>query len=179
MTRLLSFAPILLASALIVGCSSNQAPDVTGAVRDELNAIGLRDVSVSQDREAGIVTLQGNVVTEAEKTAAATAAERAAGTQVVANEIVVTPPGGEDAAEDVSAAHDEGIENNMKALMIRMGEPDDVDYDVNAGVVTLTGSVTSQATRAEFEKAAATVPNVTQVVNELQVEDQPATTTTP
>ncbi len=177
MTRLLSFAPILLASALVVGCSSNQSPDVTGPVREELNAIGLRDVSVSQDRAAGVVTLSGTVVTEAEKTAAATAAQRVAGNQVVANEIVVTPPGGERAAEDVSSALDEGIDSNMKALMIRMGEPADVNYDVNAGVVRLTGSVTSQATRAEIEKAAAAVPNVTQVVNELQVSEQKATTT--
>lgn len=177
MTRFLSFASILLATAIVVGCSSSQAPDVTGAVRTELTAIGLRDVSVTQDRDAGVVTLSGTVVTEAEKTAAATAAQRAAGNQVVANEIVVTPPDGEDAAEDVSSALDEGIESNMKALMIRLGEPADVDYDVNAGVVRLTGSVTSQATRAEIEKAAAAVPNVTQVVNELQVDDQKATTT--
>lgn len=177
MTRLSSFAPLLFASALIVGCASPQAPEVTGAVRDELNNMGLRDVSVSQDRTAGVVTLRGNVVTEAEKTAAATAAQRVAGNQVIANEIVVTPRGGEDVAEDVSDALDEGIESNMKALMLRMGEPDDVAYDVNAGVVRLTGSVTSNAIRGELEKAAASVPNVKQVVNELQVENQRATTT--
>lgn len=177
MTRFLSFASVLLATTVVVGCSSSQAPEVSGAVREELNAIGLRDVSVAQDRDAGVVTLRGTVVTEAEKTAAAAAAQRVAGTQVVANEIVVTPPGGEDVAEDVSAALDEGIESNMKALMIRMGEPSDVDYRVKAAVVTLTGSVASQAARAEVEKAAASVPNVKQVVNELQVRDQKATTT--
>jgi len=177
MTRILSFAPILLASALVVGCSSSRAPDVAGPVRTELNAIGLRDVTVAQDREAGIITLTGTVATDAEKTAAAAAAQRVAGNQVVANEIVVTPPGVEDAAEDISAALDEGIESNLKALMIRMGEPSDVDYDVNAGVVRLTGSVTSQAARQDLEKAAAAVPNVKQVVNELQVSEQKATTT--
>jgi osmotically-inducible protein OsmY len=177
MTKLSSFAPLLFASALIVGCSSPQAPEVTGAVRDELNNIGLRDVSVSQDRTAGVVTLSGNVVTEAEKTAAATAAQRVAGNQVIANEIVVTPPGREDMAEDVNDALDDAIESNMKALMLRMGEPDDVDYDVNAGVVRLKGSVASNSLRAELEKAAAALPDVKQVVNELQVENQRATTT--
>src|SRR5690606_8927129 len=111
------------------------------------------------------------------KTAAAAAAQGAAAGQVVANEIVVTPPGREDTAEDINAALDDGIENNIDALMIRLGEPDDVDYSVDAAVVTLTGSVASQAARADIEKSVAAVPNVKQVVNELQVENQRATTT--
>jgi hypothetical protein len=41
--------------------------------------------------------------------------------------------------------------------------------------VTLTGEVNSQSRRAQVEKVASTVPNVQQVVNELQVKDQKAT----
>ena len=63
----------------------------------------------------------------------------------------------------------------MKALLVRLGSPKDVDYKVSAGVVTLTGSVSSQARRSDIEKAAAAVPNVKQVVNELQVKNQKAT----
>jgi osmotically-inducible protein OsmY len=43
--------------------------------------------------------------------------------------------------------------------------------------VTLTGEVNSESRRAQIEKAASTVPNVRQVVNELQVKDQKATST--
>jgi osmotically-inducible protein OsmY len=52
-----------------------------------------------------------------------------------------------------------------------------VTYDVKSGVVTLTGEVSSQSKRAQVEKVASTVPNVQQVVNELQVKDQKATST--
>jgi osmotically-inducible protein OsmY len=42
-------------------------------------------------------------------------------------------------------------------------------------VVTLSGEVDSQAKRAHVEKIASAVPNVQQVVNEMQVKDQKAT----
>jgi hypothetical protein len=42
-------------------------------------------------------------------------------------------------------------------------------------VVTLTSEVNSQGRRAQVEKVASAVPNVPQVVNELQVKDQKAT----
>jgi osmotically-inducible protein OsmY len=53
----------------------------------------------------------------------------------------------------------------------------DVKYDVKNGVVTLTGDVTSQAKRVQVEKLAASVPNVKQVVNELEVKNQKASAT--
>lgn len=43
------------------------------------------------------------------------------------------------------------------------------------GVVTLKGEVSSQARRNSIKKLANTVPNVKQVVNELQVKNQKAT----
>jgi osmotically-inducible protein OsmY len=42
-------------------------------------------------------------------------------------------------------------------------------------VVTLSGTVNSQSKRAEVEEMATKVPNVQQVVNELQVKNQKAT----
>jgi osmotically-inducible protein OsmY len=50
-----------------------------------------------------------------------------------------------------------------------------VKHDVKNGVVTLTGEVSSQSERAQVETVAAAVPNVLQVVNELQVKNQKAT----
>jgi hyperosmotically inducible protein len=49
-----------------------------------------------------------------------------------------------------------------------------VKYDVKNGVVTLRGTVNSPAKRAEVEKMATKVPNVEQVVNELEVKNQKA-----
>jgi osmotically-inducible protein OsmY len=42
-------------------------------------------------------------------------------------------------------------------------------------VVTLKGKVASQSQRAMVEKVVAATPNVTQVVNELEVKNQKAT----
>ncbi len=53
----------------------------------------------------------------------------------------------------------------------------DVKYEVKNGVVTLTGTVSSPARRAAAEKIASGVPNVVQVVNELEVKGQKATST--
>jgi osmotically-inducible protein OsmY len=54
-----------------------------------------------------------------------------------------------------------------------------VNYHVKNGVVTLTGNVRSESQRSQVEKMASTVPNVKQVVNELDVKGHKATTNTP
>ncbi|MEO8662191.1 MAG: BON domain-containing protein [Bryobacteraceae bacterium] len=52
-----------------------------------------------------------------------------------------------------------------------------VKFAVKNHVVTLTGDVESQAIRARAQQVASEVPNVQQVVNELQVKGQKATST--
>ena len=170
-------APLFLVG-LLVGCSSTPppAPDVKDGVRSALDARGLKDVAVAQDRDKGVVTLTGKVASEAQKTEAASVTQTIAGAQVVANQIEVAPPGMEGMAADINDAMDDGINSNMKAELIRIRANDDVSYSVKSAVVTLKGTVASQARRAEVEKAAAAVANVKQVVNELEVKGQKATT---
>jgi osmotically-inducible protein OsmY len=69
---------------------------------------------------------------------------------------------------------DKGIEQNLDAALIQSKLHDNVKYAVKNHVVTLTGEVDSQSTRQDAEKIAASVPNVQQVVNELQVKKQKA-----
>ena len=64
---------------------------------------------------------------------------------------------------------DEGIEKNLDAALIQNKMHHDVSYAVKNGVVTLTGHVNSDATRTSAEQLATTIPNVLQVVNDLQV----------
>jgi osmotically-inducible protein OsmY len=52
-----------------------------------------------------------------------------------------------------------------------------VRYEVNNGVVTLKGDVPSQGQRSNVEKLAQQVPNMKQVVNELEVKNQRTTST--
>jgi hyperosmotically inducible protein len=161
----------------LVGCSttSTKSPDVSASVRTSLDQAGFKDVSVSQDRDKGVVTLSGHVPTDADKSQAESIARSMAGAQVVANQIAVIPPGAESAAKDINSDLDKGIESNLHAALISAKLDKNVKYSVKNHVVTLTGEVTSQARRARVEAVTAGVPNVQQVVNELQVKGQKAT----
>jgi len=50
-----------------------------------------------------------------------------------------------------------------------------VKYEVKNGVVTPKGDVDSQRQRTQAERVAAAIPNVQQVVNEIRVKNQKAT----
>src|ERR1700740_1982546 len=84
------------------GCSvSTKAPDVTDNIRKSLDQAGYKDVRVSQDRDKGVVTLTGTVLTESDKGQAESIAKSGAGSQVVADQIAVRPPGIESEAKAV------------------------------------------------------------------------------
>jgi hyperosmotically inducible protein len=168
----------VLAIAVIgsgLGCTaSEKSPDVADSIRKGLGQAGFKNVSVSQDRDKGVVTLGGNVAADGDKAQAESIAKSMAGGQVVADQIAVLPPGAEGDAKSVNADLDKGIDKNLDAALIENKLNHGVSYKVNRGVVTLTGDVNSQSKRAQVEKVAAAVPNVQQVVNELQIKDQKA-----
>jgi osmotically-inducible protein OsmY len=168
----------LLCVGTFAGCSSApKSPDVTDAIRKSLDQSGYKDVSVSQDRDKGVVTLAGHVAADVDKASAEAIAKGYAGGQVVADQIMVLPPGDESATKDVNKDLDDGIEKNLAAVFIQNHFDKDVKCDVKNGVVTLKGTVSSQGRRAAAEKIATGVPNVVQVVNELEVKGQKATST--
>src|SRR5271167_570087 len=166
----------IIAVGSISGCSSThtKSADVEGSIRTSLDQAGLKDVSVSQDRDKGVVTLGGQVATDNAKAQAESLAKSLAGAQVVADQIAVIPVGGEKDARTVNSDLDKGIEQNLDAALIQNKMRDHVKYDVKSGVVTLSGEVNSEDKRAQAGKLASGVPNVQQVVNDLQVKDQKA-----
>jgi osmotically-inducible protein OsmY len=171
---LLSLAVVV--AGTLIGCSpSTKSADVSASVRTSLDQAGLKDVTISQDRDKGVVTLGGHVAADADKAQAESIAKSFAGTQVVANQIAVLPQGAEHQAKDVNSDLDKGIESNLDAALITAKLHKSVSYSVKNSVVTLTGEVNSEAKRAQAEQVASTVPNVQQVVNELQVKGQKAT----
>jgi hyperosmotically inducible protein len=170
----LSVFPLLVAG-MLSGCSQNKSPDVTDSVRRSLDQAGFKDVSVSQDRDKGVVTLTGTVPTESDKAQAESIAKSNAPNLVVADQIAVRPPGNESEAKAVDKDLDKAIEKNLDATLVKHRLKKNVKYDVKNGVVTLTGDVPSQARREQVEKLVAAVPNVRQVVNELEVKGQKAT----
>jgi len=175
-TKWVAMVTLLL---LIVGtgCSRNLSRDVKDDVKRSLEQAGLNDVKVDQDRDTGVVTLSGQVKSEEEKTRAETAAKAAAGGQVVSNQIAVRPVGFESEAKEIASDLDTGIESNFHAALISIGMDKEVESVAKNGVLTIKGEVNSQAKRGQLEELAASIPNVQQVVNEIQVKDQKATTT--
>jgi hyperosmotically inducible periplasmic protein len=167
---------VLFVIGTIAGCSgtSTKSPDVSDRIRSTLDQTGLKNVSITQDRDKGVVTLGGHVENNGDKFRAETVAKSLSDGQVVADQIAVVPHGIERDANTVNADLDEGIEKNLDAALIQNGFHENVKYGVKNGVATLTGQVNSQSKRAEAERVAASVPNVQQVVNELQVTDQKA-----
>src|ERR1035438_3385355 len=176
MKTLRSLVTLLTLSIALAGCSgTTKSPDVSDGIPKSLDQAGLKDVSVSQDRDKGVVTLGGHVPSDGDKSQAESIAKSMAGGQVVSNQIGVIPPVAESEAKTVNSDLDQGIEKNLDAALIQHRLSKGVKYDVKNSVVTLTGEVNSQARRAQVEKVASAVPNVQQVVNELQVKDQKAT----
>jgi hyperosmotically inducible protein len=177
-----TFKPCLSLLALVVvgalvGCSSTptKSADVADNIRKSLDEANLKNVSVVQDRDKGVVTLGGTVAAESDKSHAESIAKSIAGGQVVSDQIAVIPVGAERDAKAVNSDLDKGIESNLDAALILNKLHQSVKDDVKNGVVTLSGEVSSQSERAQAETVAAAVPNVLQVVNELQVKNQKAT----
>jgi hyperosmotically inducible protein len=168
----------LAAGALYgIGCAKGSAksPDVSGEVRRALNRSGFKNVKVSEDRDLWLVTLGGQVGTEDEKSEAQSIAKSIANPQVVSAEIAVVPP---DATDETKAANkdlDTAIEKNLDAALLEQRLKPGVSYAVKNQAVILKGEVGSPGKRVRVQSVAASVPNVKQVVNEIQVKDQKAT----
>jgi hyperosmotically inducible periplasmic protein len=115
----LGVVPVILAGAL-AGCSdTNKSPEVTDNIRKSLDQAGYKDVSVSQDREKGVVTLTGTVPAEGDKAQAESIAKSSADSQVVADQISVRPPGNESDAKTVDSDKDKAIEKKLDAVLVK------------------------------------------------------------
>jgi osmotically-inducible protein OsmY len=169
---------MVLALAAVVGCAhtNTQSPDVSRSIQNSLDQAGLRDVHVNQDRDKGVVILSGQAPSEDDKEQAAVIAKSIATGQVVSNEVGVAPPHDSD-AKTINSDLDKAIAKNLDAALIQSGLNKAVKYDVKNGVIILKGKVNSASKRFEAQHVAASIPHVQQVVNELDVRDQKATST--
>jgi hyperosmotically inducible protein len=155
-----------------IGCTSDKAstPDVKDQVSKALANAGYKDVKVATNNDKQLVTLTGDVKTQEDKEKANELAKTAAGGYVVSNEVGVRPEGVEGAAKKIDSNVDDAIEKDFKAVIIANRlEKQHIRYDAKNGVLTLKGNVDTPVQRTQVEKLAATVPNVQQVVNELDV----------
>jgi hyperosmotically inducible periplasmic protein len=167
---------ILLAGSLgilvLAGCQHATAhPDEKAAVNSVLDGNNLQSVSVSQDREKGTMTLTGDVGSGDYKAQAQTLAQQAAPDYTIVNEIGVRSVGMVSQGNSVAADLDSAIESNFKASIKAHKNLDDqsIHPSVKNGTLVLKGTVKTPEQRQEAEDLARQVPNVQQVVNELEV----------
>ena len=166
----------IVVTGLLTGCSNTQkAPTVDGNIRTSLQQGGFKDVSVTQDRDKGVVTLGGHVATDADKASVNQIAQSLATGQVVANQVEVLPASDAGPAKAVYADLDKGIDNNLDAALISGGYKTGIGHTAKNGVVTLTGTVDTATQRTQIDTIAQGVPNTQQVVNEIQTRHQKAT----
>ena len=161
----------LLASALLMmACSHRDNVSYKDDVKKALEQAELKDVTVSEDQDKNTITLTGTVHSDEAKAKAADVAKAAANTRIIADEISVQPVGSESEAKDVASNLDDAIEKNYKAALISSGlEKQHIRFKAKNGVLTLTGSVKNANERRQADKLATGIPNVQQVVNQLEV----------
>jgi osmotically-inducible protein OsmY len=146
----------------------------TGPYKDDvqkaLEQADLKDVTVDEDCAQNLVTLGGTLHSHEAKAKAGDIAQTAAGNGTVANEISIQPVGLESEAKSIASNLDDGIESNFKAALTSNSlHKQDIRFDVKNGVLTLKGTVDIAEQRQQAQQLAAHVPNVQQVVNEIEV----------
>jgi len=164
-------AALLMGSAMVIaGCQNKTHPDEKSAVTNSLNSNNLGSVDVSQDRDKGVMTLKGNVASADSKQQAESLAKQAAPDYTIANEIGVRPPEAANAGS-VASNLDSAIEDNFKAAIKAHENLNDQSISGSAknGTLVIKGSVKTAAQKKEVGTLAKQVPNVQQVVNELEV----------
>ena len=155
-----------------MGCNQKaQHPDVKTAVDTAMTRNDLGVVKVSQDRDKGVITLSGDVETGDQKSQAEIVAAQAAPGYSISNELGVRPVGAESQAKAVDSNLDDAIEKNFKASLKAHKNLDDqsISYNAKNGTLVLKGSVKTDAQKKEAQQLAKAVPNVKEVVNEIEV----------
>ena len=154
-----------------IACSSRtNSVSLKDNVKKALEQIDLTDVTVTEDREKNTITLGGRVHSENAKQQAAEVAQAAAGNRIIANEIRVEPVGAESQSRTIASNQDADIEKAYKAALSAKGlDKERIRFKAKNGVLTLKGSVKDPRERQEAQQIASNIPNVQQVLNEIEV----------
>jgi osmotically-inducible protein OsmY len=171
MKSLAVFCVALIMTFATVACSQKSSNvSYKDSVQKALEQADLKDVKVSEDNDKNTITLSGTLHSADAKQQAGQVAQAAAGNRIVANEIGIEPVGVESEAKDIASNVDSAIEKNYKASLIAQGlDKQNIDYSAKNGVLTLTGKVKTAKQRTLAEQTAANVPNVNQVLNQIEV----------
>ncbi len=164
---------------VLAGCNRDaDHPDVKYKVDSAMTQAGLGVVKVSQDRDKGVLTLTGDVPSADQKAQAEQIAKQNAPDYAISDEIGVRPIGEGSQASSVDSKLDDGIEDNYKAALKEHKNLDDQSISCKAknGTLVLTGSVKTASQKSEAMKLAKGIPNVKEVVNEIEVKPSKGST---
>jgi osmotically-inducible protein OsmY len=161
----------VLAIFFALGCSGNRSsnPPLKDTVKKAMQQADLQQVTVDEDRDKNLITLGGTVHSPDAKARAMDVAKAAAPSRVIANQISIQPVDQESAARKISSDVDSAIEKEYQAVLIANHLDKGIHYKAKNGVLTLTGKVDTPDDRQTAQQLASSVPNVQQVINELQV----------
>lgn len=167
--KAMPLAALLAIGSLGVACSnaSTTAPDFENRVDSQLEAANLGDVAVHWSNDERALHLTGEVDNDADKARAEQIAQQVVGTGGrVVNEIKVE---GLDYGEV-----DDRIEGQLNRMFEDRTEWDfdgmGVNFDSEQGVVTVTGTVESDATKQRITERARAVEGVKDVLNNLEID---------
>jgi hyperosmotically inducible protein len=141
---------------------------ITSAAKVRLMAADVPAFDINVDTREGEVTLFGVVSSDAEKRTAEAEVRKVDGVKEIDNELQVVPQSRQAAVE----RKDEDIRQNVAQRIESRDDLSDanIDVEVSAGVVRLTGSVASQEDRLAALTAARRSEGVRSVVGDLRVE---------
>jgi osmotically-inducible protein OsmY len=162
--------------AIAAGCRAKPERDDENRARSALHENGYGNVTVREDSNNKLITLGGHVDSEAGKTRAAEVVARAVTGLTIANQITVEPPGEQRQARKTQATIDHAIHDMLLAELAQNGlSKQRVKVGVRSGVVLLTGTVDTEEHRLQIERIAARIPQVQQLVDQLQVQSRQRT----
>ena len=156
-------AAVLIATA---ACGP-RTPDYEKTADTALSSAALDKVNADYDKDAKTIHLKGTVDTENDRQRAADVVQKAVGNGAqVANEVTVANKD-EKIADDFDGALETRLNELVDNEVDLKGE--NIDFDANNGVITITGSVKSAAERDKVGDIARSQPGVKDVVNSLEV----------
>jgi osmotically-inducible protein OsmY len=161
---------LIAAAPLMTACADRtEAPDYQARVNDTLKTANLGDVNADWKNDEKQLVLSGEVETAADKARAEELAKQVVGTSGrVVNEVKVEGTNAE--------AIDDRIEDQLGRMFKEDNEWDldglDLNFNAEAGVVTITGDAPSQAVKDRVTARVKTVEGVKDVVNNLEVKPE-------
>ncbi len=170
----------LAAACLLAGCNNGpKYPDSRATVTSSLAQDSLSNLTVSQDRKHGVITLTGTVPSQEKKLQAEDIAKAVAPKYRIVDQTTVVPaansgapvPSTEVAAtpSDTDAEIQQQFNEKVKLHHSLARPGNTITATSKNGELIITGQVRTESEKREVEKLAKSIPNVQQVEDDLTV----------